>query len=160
MRQAETSIAGNGRARTMWLAWLIVGTLDITAAVIQTLINGRNPLMMLKFIASGVFGSDALAGGNGYAVLGLLFHYMIAGIWTWLFFQLYPRLRFLQENVWVTTIVYGLFVWFVMNRIVLPLSNTPSIPFTVKGALISATILIFAIGMPLAMMARRHAWSR
>ena len=160
MRQADTSIAGNGRARTMWLAWLMVGTLDIMAAVIQTLINGRNPVMMLKFIASGIFGPAALAGGNGYAVLGLLFHYMIAGIWTWLFFQLYPRLRFLQENVWVTTIVYGLFVWFVMNRIVLPLSNTPPIPFTVKGALISATILIFAIGMPLALMARRHAWSK
>ncbi|MGC3943612.1 MAG: hypothetical protein QM762_03585 [Chryseolinea sp.] len=160
MRQADTSPAGNSRVRTMWLAWLMVGTLDITAAVIQTLINGRNPLMMLKFIASGVFGSEALAGGNGYAVMGLLFHYIIAGIWTWLFFLLYPRLRFLQENVWVTTVVYGLFVWFVMNRIVLPLSNTPSIPFTVRGALISATILILAIGMPLALMARRHALSR
>lgn len=160
MRQADASSADNSRVRTMWLAWLIVGTLDITAAVIQTLINGGNPLMMLKFIASGVFGPAAFAGGNGYAVMGLLFHYIIAGIWTWLFFLLYPRLRFLQENVWVTMIVYGLFVWFIMNRIVLPLSNTPPIPFTVRGALISATILILAIGMPLAMMARRHPWSK
>ena len=144
----------------MWLAWLIVGTLDITAAVIQTLINGRDPIMMLKFIASGVFGLTALQGGSGYAVLGLLFHYLIAGIWTLLFFTIYPQLRFLQKNVWLTALTYGLFVWFVMNRIVLPLSNTPAIPFTLRGALISAAILIVAIGTPLSLMARRHALAR
>jgi hypothetical protein len=155
MRQVNPSAEGNRRVRTMWLAWLIAGTLDLTAATVQMLINDRDPVMMLKFIASGVFGSAALAGGNGYAVLGVLFHYVIAGIWTWLFFLLYPQFRFLQKNVWITAVVYGLFVWFVMNRIVLPLSNTPSIPFTVKGALISATVLIFAIGMPLSLMARR-----
>lgn len=160
MRQVDTSSAGSRGGRTVWMAWLMVGTLDILAAVIQTLINGRNPLMMLKFIASGVFGSAALAGGNNYAVMGLLFHYLIAGIWTYFFFFLYPRLRFLQENVWITAVVYGLFVWFIMNRVVLPLSSTPSIPFTVRGALISATILILAIGMPLAFMARRYTWSK
>jgi hypothetical protein len=114
-------------------------------------------VMMLKFIASGVFGSAALTGGNGYAVLGVLFHYLIAWIWTWLFFLLYPQFRFLQKNVWITALTYGLFVWFVMNRIVLPLSNTPPIPFTIRGALISAAVLIVAIGMPLSLMARRYA---
>lgn len=157
MRQVNPSAEGNHRVRTMWLAWLMAGTLDLTAAVIQMLINGRDPVMMLKFIASGVFGSAALAGGNGYAVLGVLFHYLIAGIWTWLFFLLYPQFRFLQKNVWITALTYGLFVWFVMNRIVLPLSNTPSIPFTIRGALISAAVLIVAIGMPLSIMARRYA---
>src|SRR5690348_4121092 len=121
MRQADPSAAGNRSVRTMWLAWLMAGTLDITAAVIQMLLNDRDPVMMLKFIASGVFGPAALGGGNGYAVLGLIFHYIIAGIWTWLFFMIYPQVRFLQKNVWVTAVVYGIFVWFVMNRIVLPL---------------------------------------
>jgi hypothetical protein len=144
----------------MWLAWLVAGTLDITAAVIQTLINGRDPVMMLKFIASGVFGSASLSGGTGYAVMGLLFHYVIAGIWTWFFFFLYAQVKFLQKNVWLTAVTYGVFVWFVMNRIVLPLSNTPAIPFTVRGALISAAILIAAIGTPLSFMARRYAMSR
>lgn len=158
MRQADPSAAGSRRREsTMWLAWLMAGTLDLAAAVIQMLINDRDPLMMLKFIASGVFGSSALQGGNGYAVLGILFHYVIAGIWTWLFFFFYPRLRFLQMNVWVTAFLYGLFVWFVMNRLVLPLSNTPPIPFTVRGALISAAVLVVAIGMPLSFMARRYA---
>lgn len=139
----------------VWLAWLIAGTLDITAAVIQTLINGRNPLMMLKFIASGVFGIAALQGGNGYAILGLLFHYAIAGIWTWFFFLLYPRLEVLQKNILLTGILYGIFVWLAMNRIILPLSHTPPLPFDLRGAMISAAILIAAIGMPLAVMAKR-----
>jgi len=156
MRQVDPSAAGNRRVRTMWLAWLIAGTLDLSAAAIQMLINDRDPLMMLKFIASGVFGPAALQGGNGYAALGVLFHYVIAGLWTWLFFFLYPQLRFLQKNVWATALLYGLFVWFVMNRIVLPLSNTPAIPFTIRGALISAAVLIVAIGMPLSFMARRY----
>jgi hypothetical protein len=141
----------------MWQAWLIAGTLDLSAAVIQMLLAGRNPLMMLKFIASGVFGSEALAGGNGYAVMGVVFHYMIAGIWTVVFFFLYPQLRFLQKNVWLTAVLYGLFVWFVMTRIVLPLSDTPPLPFTLQGALISSAILIVAIGMPLSWIARKYA---
>lgn len=139
----------------MWLAWLVAGTLDLAAAAIQTHIAGRDPLMMLKFIASGVFGTDAFAGGSGFAVAGALFHYIIALIWTVLFFLLYPRWKFLQQNVWVTGVAYGLLVWLVMNRIVLPLSNTPPLPLTLKGALISSMILIAAIGMPLSWMARK-----
>lgn len=160
MRQVGPSAAGNRRVRAMWLAWLIVGTLDLSAAAVQMLINDRDPVMMLKFIASGVFGSAALTGGNGYAALGVLFHYIIAGIWTWLFFLLYPQISFLQKNVWITALLYGIFVWFAMNRIVLPLSNTPSIPFSVRGALISAAILTVAIGMPLSLMAKRYAYTK
>lgn len=156
MRQVIPSEARNSSAGTMWLAWLIAGTLDLSAAAIQTLIAGRDPLMMLKFIASGVFGTDAFAGGNGFAMAGALFHYVIALIWTVLFFLLYPRWKFLQKNIWLSGVVYGLLVWLVMNRIVLPLSNTPPIPFTIKGALISSAILILAIGIPLSLMARKY----
>lgn len=157
MSQVNASGIDKRWTRAMWLAWLIAGTLDITAAVVQTLIYGRDPVMMLKFIASGVFGTEALQGGVIYAALGLLFHYIIAWIWTWLFFTLYARLAFMRINAWLTGVFYGIFVWFVMNRIVLPLSNTPSLPFTLKGALIAASILILAIGMPLSIVAKKNA---
>lgn len=156
MRDMSSISTWTYRRATVLSAWLIVGTLDLTAAIVQTLINGRDPRMMLKFIASGVFGMQALQGGTIYAVLGALFHYLIAFLWTGLFFFLYPKIRFLSQQVLFTGILYGLFIWVVMNRIVLPLSRTPPIPFSVRGALIGAGILIVALGIPLALIARRR----
>lgn len=138
------------------VAGLIVGTLDILAASIQTLINGRNPIGMLKFVASGVFGPEAMNGADSYALLGLLFHFCIAMGWTILFFFLYPRIKRMSKNKIVTGIVYGIFVQVMMSQVVLKLANTPPIPFRLKGQLIAAAILIVAIGIPLTFLADRH----
>ena len=137
-------------------AGIVAGTLDITAAIIQTLINGGNPLKMLQFVASGIFGETAFAGGMPYSFWGLLFHYMIAFGWTILFFKIYPKFTFLSKNVLATGIGYGLFVWLVMNRVVLPLSNTPPRNFQLTQALIAMVVLILAIGLPLSVLARRY----
>lgn len=134
---------------------LIVGSLDIIAASVQTLIDGRSPVSMLKFIASGVFGREAFSDDMRYAWYGLFFHYCIATIWTAIFYILYTRLTVLTKNWIVTGIGYGLIVKFGMSQIVLPLSNTPDLPFTVKGAIISSLILIAAIGLPLSFMANK-----
>jgi hypothetical protein len=148
---------GNARlVKAILLAGLLVGTLDILAASTQTLIYGRNPMDMLKFIASGVFGNAALTGGPAFSFYGLFFHYCIAMGWTVLFFLVYPKLDLLSKNRVVTGLLYGLFVWICMSQIVLPLSNTPSFPFKLSGAIISVIILMAAIGLPLSFMARRY----
>ena len=47
------------------LAAILVGTLDITAACIQYFIKtGKNPTGVLRFVASGAFGTDAFTGSN------------------------------------------------------------------------------------------------
>jgi hypothetical protein len=138
------------------IAGFIVGTLDILCACAQTLINGRDPVVMLKFIASGVFGPEVISGSNAYAVYGLFFHYCIAMLWTILFFFLYPRMTWMRKNKIVTGIVYGIFVQIMMSQVVLKLANTPALPFRVQGQLIAASILIVAIGLPLAFLADRH----
>lgn len=107
------------------------------------------------FVASGVFGKEAFTGGVLMSVCGLLFHFLIAFIFTTFFFFIYPRLKFLSFNVILTALLYGVFVWIIMNRIVLPLSNTPVIPFTWMGAAIAAGILTLCIGLPLAIIAKR-----
>lgn len=135
-------------------AWLLVGTLDILAASTQTLINGRDPLVMFRFIASGVFGSEAMAGGVGYSLVGLFFHYCIALGWTVLFFLIYPKIDVLAKNRIVTGFLYGIFVQLCMSFIVLPLANTPPIPFNPIGMIKAALILVFAIGIPLSFIAR------
>jgi hypothetical protein len=136
-------------------AWLIVGTLDILAAMIQTAMAGGNQVRLFQYIASGVFGPSAFEGGTGIALLGLLFHYFIALTWTVLFFLAYPRLRFAQQYRVLTGIGYGCVVWFVMNRVVLPMSNVPQRPFDIAKSLIAAAVLIVAIGLPLSFLAKR-----
>lgn len=140
----------------IFIAGLIVGTLDILCAVTQTLLNGRDPVVMLKFISSGVFGPEVISGSDTYAVFGLFFHYCIAMIWTIVFFILYPRMSWMRKNKIVTGIVYGIFVQVMMSQVVLKLANTPPLPFRLTGQLIAAGILIVAVGLPLSFLADRH----
>lgn len=141
---------------TLIVAGLLTGFLDGMAAVIQSLINGGDPLKVFQFIASGIFGTPAFSGDNTMVALGILFHFCIAFIWTLIFLFLYPRLKLNSMNWIITGVLYGIVVWAGMNFIVLPLSNTPALPFTWNGAIKSILILIFAIGLPLSLLARRH----
>jgi len=142
-------------------AWLITGSLDIvTACVYFSARTGKDPLRVLHFVASGVFGKSALTGGAVYVILGLLLHYLIAFLFTVFFFWIYPRWKFFSFNKWITAIVYGLFVWLVMNRLVVPLSNTPQSPFRFDQAIIAAAILIVMIGLPLSMIIGKYYSNR
>jgi len=141
---------------TIIAAWLVAGTLDLTAAVTQTILMGRDPLKMLQYISSGIFGKDAFTGGITYSLLGIILHYFIAFVWTVLFFLVYPKMEWLSKNWVVTGILYGSFVWLIMNRIVVPLSRIPEGPFNLKNALIGLVIIIVAVGLPLSFMAYRY----
>jgi hypothetical protein len=138
-------------------AGLVVGTLDISAAIIQTLINKRDVIRLFQFIASGVFGTArSFSGGLIFALYGLIFHYFIALSWTVLFFMVYPKLKFLSRNKIMTGVGYGFFIWLIMNRVVLPLSNTPPFPFDFMKAILAAAILVVAIGLPLSFLASSY----
>ena len=135
---------------------LLVGTLDILAALADYYIStGKNPLIIFKFIASGILGTDALTGGGGTILLGVLAHYFIALTFTVLFFVFFLKTNVLPKNKFVTGIIYGTFIWAVMNFIVLPLSRTPKMPFDLFSAIKAWLILIFMIGLPLSFLANR-----
>ena len=137
------------------LTALLAGTLDAAAAVVHYIIaTGKNPIVIFPYIASGVFGKAAFSGESIMVFWGFLFHYLIAFIFTVFFFLLYPRVNLLAANIFITGIVYGLFVWLVMNLLVLPVSNIPKSTFDLKGAIIGVIILMFCIGMPIALMAK------
>jgi hypothetical protein len=146
----------NSLAIAIVTAWLVVGTLDLTSATIQTLLMGGNPMRMLQAISSGIAGQEAFGGGIKYSLLGIFLHYFIAFCWTLLFFLLFPKIRGLSNHKLLTGIVYGLIVWLVMNRVVVPLSRIPARPFNLRNALIGLGILIVAIGIPLSYMASRY----
>jgi hypothetical protein len=138
-------------------AGILVGSFDILAAFLLVLIKtGKLQVFnILKFIASGIFGKDASAGGLKIVIAGLILHYTIAFLFTLLFFWLYPKMNLGSKNKWITGIVYGVLIWFVMNRVVLPLSNVIHRPFSLSNALINVGILIICIGIPLSLRARR-----
>ena len=128
---------------------LIAGTLDILAACISAYIQrGSSPERLLQFVASGLFGPDAFTGGISMAIVGLVMHFMIAISWTSLFYLLYPRLSLLRKNKIVAGIIYGAFVWVIMNLVILPYTNIPKSPFNLTSAAIGMVILMLMIGMP------------
>jgi hypothetical protein len=145
------------------IAWvgLLAGTLDITAACINAFISrGTSPVIVLKYIAGGFFGKEAFTGGAGMAVVGLLFHYLIAYSFTAFFFLIYPSLKFLSKNAVLTAIVYGIFIYVVMDLIILPFTRVPKIVFHLDKALLATAILIVAIGLPLSVVAKRFYYPK
>ena len=138
-------------------AGFVAGTLDITAACTQYYIKtGKGPAGVLRYVASGIFGRPALSGGDAMAAWGLLFHYLIAFLFTIFFFLVYPRIPLLSKNKVVTGLVYGLVVWAVMNLVVVPISAVPQGPFKLKNAAIAATILMFCIGLPISLIIGKY----
>ena len=110
-------------------------------------------MIVLKSVASGAFGKEALSGGRKMMVAGLIFHYAIAFSFTVFFFWLFPKIKLASKNLLLTGIIYGLFVWTIMNMLVVPLSQIGPRPFNLSNAIINALILIVCIGIPLAFIA-------
>ena len=132
----------------------LIGTLDMLGAVIA---YQANPIQIFKFIASGAFGAgSAFSGGPIMVVWGIAFHYSIAFVWSIVFFFVYPLVPMLCKSRFITGALYGIFIWLVMNMIVIPLSAIPANPFNVSSAAIGASILILAVGLPIAILTHRY----
>jgi hypothetical protein len=162
MTEALNPSATRFPIKTVLLAWLLVGTLDITSATINFLIQGgTNPVNILVYISSAIFGPQAKEiGPPSMAILGMFLHYLVAFTWTCIFFLLYPRLSAMWKNRVVTGIAYGYFMQIIMQFVVVRLSNAPKGPFNIKGFLINGGILCIAIGIPLSFIAYRHFFGK
>jgi hypothetical protein len=136
-------------------AGLLVGTLDIAAAMLYFFISTGNKdvLIVVKYIASGVFGKTAFSGGAEMIAAGFLFHYLIALSFTAFFFWIYPHIKTFAGYMLLSGIAYGLFVWAVMNLVIVPLSRIGHRPFKLVDAVINLLILIVCMGIPLSIMA-------
>ena len=149
----------NSKAGTIFLSGLIAGTLDITAAIVvyAFLLQKTTPIKILQSIASGIFKQEAYTGGSQMAWYGLGFHFLIATSFAWFYFTIYPYLPFLKKNVLISGFLYGIFVWIVMNLIVLPIVF-PSLPAKQLDfpLLLSIIILMFCIGLPIAFITRKY----
>jgi len=147
-----------GLFKVILLTGLLVGTLDMTSACINVYLSfGMHPVPLFKYIATAIHGKPAMAGGTAEAVLGIALHYAVAYTWTILFFMIYPKMSLMQKSKVATGIVYGLFMWVIMNLVIVPLTNVPKAKhFNPTQAGINAAILIVVIALPLAFIAGNY----
>jgi len=139
-------------------AGLIAGVLDILSAVVLSIVYGGTPTRMLQGIASGAIGRDAArAGGAATALLGLGFHFLIAFTAAALYYAASRKLPILVERPFLFGPLYGIAVWLVMSRVVIPLSRIMPRPFNPTSAAIQIAIHIFLIGLPIALIVRRFS---
>lgn len=115
------------------------------------------PAGVFAYIASGVFGKAAFDGHPSMLLAGLLFHYGIAGsgCFTLFFGWLAARWSGLRQRKRLVGMLYGGFVWAVMNGLVVPLSNVQRGLFNLTNAVVNAVVLVLTVGLPLAFMADR-----
>lgn len=135
---------------------IIAGTLDILAAFVQAyIINKVSPDVVLKYIASGVFGKEAFEGNFNMIFAGLVFHFIIAFACTATFFVLYPKLKFLHHKILLNSLIIALIAWIVTTQIIMPLSKVGRSSFEFVKALRGITILIVCVGLPIAYSAKQ-----
>jgi hypothetical protein len=108
--------------------------------------------MLFQYIASAVFGPVAFEGGRRMVVLGLFFHFIVALGWVGLYFVIHPWIA--GWGMFADAVVYGLFVWCMMNLVVVPFSKAVPRPLTFAFVSINILILIVTIGLPCAYAAQ------
>jgi uncharacterized membrane protein YagU involved in acid resistance len=108
------------------LAGLIAGTVDVGAA---SLITGLNPIVILHAIASGALGKASFHGGLQTAGIGLLLQWMM-GIIIAAIYIVAAQVIPLLGRAWLAMgLLYGVGIYFVMNLVVVPLSNAGFKPY-------------------------------
>lgn len=142
----------------IFLGGLIAGTLDISAAFLTAWWRANvSPERVLYFVASGLIGPAAAQGGAKIAILGLALHFLIATIWTIVFYLASRKWLFLIERPVIFGLLYGIVVYVFMNFVVLKLSRVPPRPITLVGTTIGVLTIMFCIGLPIALIVRRYS---
>jgi hypothetical protein len=142
---------------------LIGGALDLTFAMTSAYLRTHGsvqPAGVLRYIAGGLLGKDAFAGGTGTAALGLGLHFFIAICAAAVFVFAARRWRFLVARPIVFGALFGIAMYAFMNAIVLPLSMLPprtTFPLIAMGLDLLSHMFLF--GVPIALMARRAVTS-
>jgi hypothetical protein len=148
--------------RRLLLTALLAGTLDILAAYTSIFIRtGHITRKMFQYIAGGALGlKTSLNGGVPVILLGVFFHYFIAFSFTLFFFLLYRKNRAFGLNKYLAALLYGFFIWTVMNVLILPLTALPPGTITISSALLESGILAVMIGLPVSLSVRYLAVSK
>ncbi|MEO7044242.1 MAG: hypothetical protein ABI091_02970 [Ferruginibacter sp.] len=137
-------------------AGLVAAVLDISGAIIvfAFILKLSTPIKILQSVAAGAFGKEAYDGGWEMALAGLGFHTFIALSFAFFYVLIYPRYKKIISNPIVAGIVYGCFVWTVMNVGILKMILGKTI--STKYILPNLIVLIIMVGIPIALITDRN----
>jgi len=153
MSSDTTTFLLNALPPVLW-GGLACGALDITAALVVYRFFGAKPIRLLQGIACGLLGPRVFDGRLATALLGLVCHFFIAFSAATVYFGISRVLPFIVEHAVLSGALYGVAVYFFMNRIVVPLSAATKHPFSFKMMVIGVVIHIFCVGLPIAIAVR------
>lgn len=135
-------------------AWLAAGTLDLADAILWARLHRRPAGRMLQFIASGLIGKRAFRGGAAAAALGVLVHYAIMLVMVTAYVMAAGQLPILKRLPYVCGPIYGIGLYLVMSRIVLPLRFPgPPPPFDPAGIANQIFAHACLVGLPIGLAA-------
>jgi len=144
-----------GIGRRLVLATAIAGTLDMGMAAIETMRAGRPIGGMLRGVASGPFPA-ATDWGKAGALLGLLTHYAIMAVMAAIFLIARDRIAVIRRHTIVAALVYGVILWLVMYRLVLPLRFGMPFPSPQPMAIAKQLFAhVLLVGLTFGLVARR-----
>jgi len=134
---------------------IVVGSLDITYAILFWSFRGVAPTRVFQSVAAGVLGRNSFNLGMKSALLGAALHYFIAFSIVIVYYVASKWIPLLIEHAVICGIVYGIGVYIVMNYVVIPLSNAAR-PKTFNLLWVSCSVVVhmFLIGLPAALFAR------
>jgi len=148
--------------KTILLAGFVAGLLDILAAffVYSVIQKAATPVQILEHIASGVFKKGAFSGEMEMPVYGLIFHFCIAFSFAIFYFFLFPYIAFLKRQKIIAGILYGVFVWTIMNLIVVPVVFNRMPKISLSSSSIAMLILIVMVGLPISLITHKYYASK
>lgn len=130
----------------------IAGALDLLQAGL--LFGWKIPLA----IAAGLLGRQALHGGVGTYVLGVLLHFFIACTAAAVYYAASRRLSFMLEHPLVCGLFFGAAVEEVMSLVVLPLSALHARgPYNLHDLILGLLVHMVVVGLPISFSVRRFA---
>lgn len=163
MTANPSSLLKSSRAyRAIGWAGLVAGCLDLTAAFVESGLEGRSPVRLLQGIAGGLLGMSSFQKGLATAALGLLFHFLIATTASAVFYAASRKLKLLVSSPIRSGLLYGIVVYTFMRYVVLPLSAyhvqvaLPSIADLIRDV----AIHMFLVGLPISLIVHKFSDAR
>jgi hypothetical protein len=148
--------AKSKNTRAIITAWLVVGILDISSAIVIWWTRGVSLTRGLQGISAGLLGGAAADGGIATAALGLAIHFFVAFVVVTVFYFASRKILFLTQHAVTSGIVYGIDVYLVMYWIVLP-TTFATFHHRLFNDALAITIHITLIGLPTALIVRRYS---
>jgi len=155
---ATSTTTGWARAATLRaILWggLIAGLLDLGFASIYWQLHGVGPAGVLRGIATGLFGSEALRGGPGMASLGLLLFWIIIGGAAAVYGLASRHLDLLRRRPVVCGLAFGALVNLFMTHVVVPLSAATPVSMPLSQRLVVLLGCAVCVGLPIALAVHR-----